>query len=208
MLPSSGIVIAERFTEQEVFPAPFALCIAREGIIAQSFHLEETVETPQPIFETPAKKNQTPLIIAAVAIVLCCCCVILAVAGYYGYIRINSSQGLPGQPIEDVEPVIPDDSTIPTFEPSGPVGDVPEGGLGNDILRNDTWQYLTFASMGQGCDQPIAEDTRIDVLQEPQNGVWVEKWTVACASGESYPYEVEFIIDDSGTTFNIKSLPE
>jgi hypothetical protein len=45
------------------------------------------------------------------------------------------------------------------------------------------------------------------VLQGPQNGVWVEKWKVGCASGETYPYEVEFILDDTGATFNIKSLP-
>ena len=166
------------------------------------------MESPQPGLETPVKKNQTPLIVAAAAIVLCCCCVILAVAGYYAYFTTYSVEGSPSEPFEDVVPAIPDDSTVPTFEPSGPVGDAPEGGLGNEILRNDVWQYLTFAAMGQGCDQPVADDTTIEVLEEPQNGVWVEKWTVACASGDRYPYEVEYILDDTGTTFNIRSLPE
>ena len=160
------------------------------------------------------KKNQTPLIIAVVALVLCCCCVVLAVAGYYGYITIQGTEaGV--QPIEDIPPVVPGDSESPTSEPDsfevpefdGSVGDAPTGGLGNDILRNDTWQYVGLAALGQGCDQPIGADTEIEVLQEPSNGVWVEKWTVACASGDRYPYEVEFIIDDTGTTFNIRSLP-
>jgi len=164
--------------------------------------------------ETP-KKNQTPLIIAVVAIVLCCCCVVLAVAGYYGYITIRST-GAEVQPIEDIMPVVPGDSQAPTSEPDSifeipefdtSVGDAPTGGLGNDILRNDTWQYVAFAAMGLGCDQPVGSDTQIEVLQEPQNGVWLEKWTVACASGDSYPFEVEFILDDTGATFNIKSIP-
>lgn len=163
--------------------------------------------------ETP-KKNQTALIIAAVVIVLCFCCVALAGAGYY-FFTINRSTGTPAQPIEDAMPVVPDDSQVPTSEPDSvfdvpdfmDIGEAPTGGLGNDILRNDTWQYVAAAAQGQGCDQPLGADTQIEVLQEPQNGVWVEKWTVACASGDSYPYEVEFILDDTGTTFNIRSLP-
>jgi hypothetical protein len=166
-----------------------------------------------PINETP-KKNQTPLIIAVVAIVLCCCCVALAAAGYYFFNR-NPGTSTQVEPIEDVMPVVPQDSTVPTDEPDSvfdvpdftDFGEAPTGGLGNDILRNDTWQYVALAAQGQGCDQPIGAETQIEVLQEPQNGVWVEEWTVACASGDSYPYEVEFILDNTGTTFNIRSLP-
>jgi len=162
--------------------------------------MEENMEAPQPVLDSPAKKNQTLLIIAAVAIVLACCCVVLAVAGYFGYNRIKNTQGIAPQPVEDVVPVNPTDA------PSSP-GEAPTGGLGNDILRNDTWQAVAGAAQGMGCDQPIGADTKIEVLQQPDNGVWVEKWTVACASGESYPFEITFTLDATGATYDIKSLP-
>jgi hypothetical protein len=45
-------------------------------------------------------------------------------------------------------------------------------------------------------------------LQEPDaNGIWYEKWTVVCHSGDSYAFEVEYILDATGATFNIRSLP-
>lgn len=167
------------------------------------------MESPQSTIE-PEKKNQTPLIIAVVAIALCCCCLVIAIAGYYGYdtMRVTQSDILPFEdPTPDVE--LPstdqDDFEVPSTDLG--IGEAPTGGLGNDILRNDTWTYVAFAAMGQGCDEPIGSDSTIEVLQEPENGVWVEEWTVACASGDSYAYEVEFILDDTGTTFNIKSLP-
>lgn len=150
--------------------------------------------------ESTAKKNQTPLIIAAVAIVLFCCCVVLAVAGFFTFTRIKSSQATPPQPVEDVAPIAPTDAlSIP--------GEAPTGGLGNDILRNDTWQAVAGAAQGLGCDQPVGADTKIEVLQQPDNGVWVEKWTVACASGKSYPFEITFTLDATGATYDIKSLP-
>ena len=150
--------------------------------------------------ESPAKKNQTPLIVAGVTIVLCCCVIILAVAGYIGYNRIRNTQGIAPQPVEDVAPIAPTDAlSIP--------GEAPKGGLGNDVLRNDTWQAVAGAAQGLGCDQPVGADTKIEVLQQPENGVWVEKWTVACASGESYPFEITFTLDATGATYDIKSLP-
>jgi hypothetical protein len=174
--------------------------------------LEESMESTQPDAGIPAKKNQTPLIAAGIAALLCCCCAILAVAGYYGY-NTMQAQEVDLQPFEDATPEIGStDDEIPTPEFEVPstdfgIGEAPIGGLGNDILRNDTWQYVAFAAMGQGCDQPVSDESTIEVLQEPQNGVWVEQWTVACASGDSYAYEVEFVLDDTGTTFNITSLP-
>jgi hypothetical protein len=165
----------------------------RIGYNRQNLFMEESMESP-------AKKNQTPLIIAAVAIVLCCCCVVLAVAGYFGYLRIQRSEVIPLQSTE--EPVL----VNPTDAVSSP-GEAPTGGLGNDILRNDTWQAVAGAAQGLGCDQPIGADTKIEVLQQPDNGVWVEKWTVACASGESYPFEITFTLDATGATYDIKSLP-
>lgn len=158
------------------------------------------MEAPQPVNEEiSTKKKQTPLVIAVVAIVLCCCCLVLAVAGYYGYNTMRTTNN-------DVQPVVPEDSQVPQDSGTYELGEAPTGGLGNDILRNDTWQYVSLAAIGQGCDQPIGTDTTIDVLQEPQNGVWVERWNVACASGDTYSYEITFTLDDTGTTFDIKPL--
>lgn len=169
------------------------------------------MQSNEPVIEPVESKNRTPLILAISAIILLCCCLALGITGYFTYITMQTSQ-TESPPLEEVTPEIFEPDAVPTdtFEvPSTDlgIGDAPTGGLGNDILRNDTWQYVAFAAMGQGCDQPIGADTQIEVLQEPQNGVWVEKWTVGCASGETYPYEVEFILDDTGATFNIKSLP-
>lgn len=139
----------------------------------------------------PAKKNQTPLIAAISVLVLCCCCAAVAIAGYYAYnVRSISNSD-----------AVPFDQGIPD------IGEAPSGGLGNDILRNDTWQYVAVAAMRRGCGQPVGADSAIEVLQEPQGGVWIEKWTVVCASGDSYAYEVEYVLDDTGATFHIRSLP-
>jgi hypothetical protein len=127
----------------------------------------------------------------------------LIVAGYY-YYNQNILEEIPATPFEEATPVFTPDTGLPTLAPSGDIGEAPEGGLGNDILRNDTWQYVAFAAIGQGCDQPITEDTEIEILQQPENGVWVEKWTVVCASGDRYPYEIEY----TGETFNVTSVPE
>jgi hypothetical protein len=61
--------------------------------------------------------------------------------------------------------------------------------------------------MEQGCDRPIGANSTIEVLQEFEDGVWLEEWTVVCRSGESFAYEVEFIHDDTGVFFNIRPLP-
>ena len=158
--------------------------------------------------EQPAKKNRTPLIIATAAAVLCCCTAILVSLGFYGYQTYQGAQQFQFEPTEDFTPVLPD-TDFPTAIPEDDfLSDAPPaGGLGNDILKNDTWLVITGAAIGQGCDQPVASESTIEVLQEPQNGIWFEKWTVACESGDSYAFEVEFILDSTGTTFNIKSLP-
>ena len=166
----------------------------------------------QPISEAPAKKNQTILWIAAAVIILCCCCAVIAAVSIYSYSTIRSveTQDLP--PFELTVPALPGDSELPS-DSTDPdefgVGEPPEGGLGNDILRNDTWQYVASSAMGQGCDRPISANSTIEVLEEPDAaGVWLEKWTVVCRSGDAYAYEVEYILDDTGATFNITSLPE
>jgi len=165
------------------------------------------MEAPQPLNEVPAKRNKTVLIIAVVAIVLLCGCIVMAVAGYYGFITIRSVETQVLPPEDFVTPASDLDSPFDTPNPGAEAGEPPTGGLGNDILRNDTWQVIAGAAVGLGCDQPVGADSDIEVLQEPDGGIWKEKWTVACASGETYPFEVEFILDASGATFNIKSLP-
>lgn len=160
-------------------------------------------QTPQSV-----KKNQAPLIIAGVAIALCCCLVMLGSLGFYVYRSFGENQPIPTEPDEDFTPIPSDtDSSTAVPEEGIIVDEVPVGGLGNDILRHDTWQVISGAAIGKGCDQPLGSQSTIEVLQEPENGTWVEKWTVACQSGDTYAFEVEFILDSTGTTFNITSLP-
>ena len=163
------------------------------------------METPQTAADVPAKSNRTLWIIVGAVIALCCCGVLVAVAGFYSFTAIRSVS-TQVQPLEEFTPSVPEDLESPV--PDGNPGVAPTGGLGNDILREDTWQYVAAAAVGQGCDQPIGPNSTIEVLQQPDaGGVWVEKWTVTCLSGDSYAYEVTYTLDSSGATFDIKSLP-
>jgi len=153
--------------------------------------------------EKPVNKNRTIMIVAAVAVALCCC-LLAGIAGFYALTTIHSEKVSPSTPANEV--VVPTEEVAPQSEAG--IGEPPSGGLGNDILKNDTWQVMAPAAVGLGCDQPIGADSTIEVLQQPDaSGHWVEKWTVMCNSGDTYPFEVEFILDDTGATFNIKSLP-
>ena len=162
------------------------------------------METPQSATTESSKTNKRTILIIVAAIVLCCGCLAVAALGFYGWIAIREVQTQEIPTAEFPSVVTEEVMTVP---PESELGEPPKGGLGNDVLRNDTWQAVAAAAVGQGCDQPIGQDSTIEVLQEPDGGVWIEKWTVACASGETYPYEVEFILDSTGATFNIKSLP-
>jgi hypothetical protein len=174
------------------------------------------METLQSEQGTSVKKNRTLWIIAAAVIALCCCGLIAAVAGFYGFITIRSS-ATQVLPLEEFTPAIPEELATPSINLETPLntpdvnadaGEAPPGGLGNDILRNDTWQYVAAAAVGQGCDRPIGPNSKIEVLQQPDaSGVWVEKWTVVCRSGGTYPFEVTYTLDATGATFDIKSLP-
>jgi len=166
--------------------------------------------------EKPVNKNRTIIIVAVVAVVLVCCCVIAGIAGFYAFTAIRSEKVSPTQASEAVttqavatQEVTPQEVTPQSDvnTPNTGVGDPPSGGLGNDVLRRDTWNTIAPAAVGRGCDQPNGADSTIEVLQQPDAGIWVEKWTVACNSGETYAFEVEFILDATGATFNIKSLP-
>jgi hypothetical protein len=147
--------------------------------------------------EKPVNKNRTILIVAAVVVALGCCCLAIGIAGFYLYTTPFTVESSMPTPEESFNPQLETDMNEP-----------PSGGLGNDILRKDTWQTIAPAAVGLGCDQPLAKDSIIEVLQQPDAaGVWVEQWTVACASGKTYAFEVEYVLDATGATFNIKSLP-
>jgi hypothetical protein len=152
--------------------------------------------------EKPGNKNRNIIIIVAAVVVLGCLCVAAGIAGFFAFTTISSKTTVPIQPTEIITPL----EATPQTDTS--IGDPPVGGKGNDILRNDTWKVVAPAAVGLGCDQPIGADSTIEVLQEPDSaGHWTEKWTVVCHSGKTYAFQVDFILDSTGTTFNIKSLP-
>src|SRR6266540_3700759 len=118
------------------------------------------MEAPQSVNEIPVKKSKIPLIV-------------VAVAGFYGLFAIRSveTQVVPQVPQEDFATSAPaTDLPFDTPDPGAEAGEPPTGGLGNDILRQDTWQYVAAAAAGQGCDQPVGADSTIEVLQEPNAG--------------------------------------
>jgi hypothetical protein len=145
--------------------------------------------------EKPANKNRTIIIVVAVVLALCCCLVVIAVVGFYSFTRITSVETSQEQPFDEF--ILPSNS-----ESDGP----PEGGLANDILKNDTWQVMAPAAAGLGCEEPSGTGMLIEVLQQPLDGIWVEKWPVACQSGGIYEFEVEFILDDTGATFSFRLI--
>lgn len=167
------------------------------------------METPETVEATQTRRRQRTIVIVVAVIALCCACIIVAIAIYsWSAIQGGGTQEFPTSEFPSVVT-----QTVMTVPPSNnsPVpnaGEAPAGGLGNEILRNDNWQAVAAAAVGQGCDQPVGADSAIEVLQEPDAaGVWVEEWTVACQSGESYVFEVEYVLDDTGATFNIRPLP-
>jgi hypothetical protein len=150
----------------------------------------------QTLVEEKPNKNRTLIIVTVVAIGLCCCFVVAAAAGYYFY---TNSQTV------DMSPALPEEDFVPQSDFGA--DEPPSGGLANDILKNDTWAVMSPAAVGLGCEQPSGSGLTIEVLQQPDaGGVWVEKWPVMCASGDSYEFEVEFILDDTGATFNIRLM--
>jgi hypothetical protein len=163
------------------------------------------METPQSATSSPSNVNQRTILIIVAAIVLCCGCLAVGALGLYGWFTIRDVQ-TQEFPTAEFPSVVTQEVMI--VAPGSDPSEAPSGGLGNDSLRTDTWQAVAAAAVGQGCDQPIGEDSTIEVLAEPSaSGTWVEKWTVACSAGDSYAFEVEYILDATGATFNIRSLP-
>lgn len=143
----------------------------------------------------PVKSNRTLIIVAIVGVVLCCCVAFGAVALFS--LTSYGSNSAPQQQPADAQP--------PSSNPAASVP--PNGGLGNDILKNDVWDLMQLGAVGFGCQSPSGQGLEIEVLQHPDSGgVWMEKWPVGCASGEAVEFEVEFIPDATGVTFNIRPI--
>lgn len=147
--------------------------------------------------DVPTKSNRT-LIIAAIAVVILCCCLVFAAAVGFSVLNASGTNGAPQQqPFEESVPPSNSAASVP-----------PSGGLANDTLKDDVWDLMKLGATSLGCQRPSGQGFEIEVLQYPESGgVWLEEWPVGCASGEVYEFEVEFIPDDTGVTFNIRSIP-
>jgi hypothetical protein len=186
-------------------------------------------ETPiQPAYEPAPKKSNTGLIIGIVAAVILCCCCLIVVGGYafysvssavestYSSIEIMLTPGAEG--FEDF-PVIPEIPEFPTDESGLPeipavpeipysYGDaIPQGGLGDDILRANTWGYVIITAAISGCTATDASKVVIEVLDQPDSaGAWREKWTVSCDGGSQKSFDVAFSPGaQGGTDIDVKA---
>lgn len=168
----------------------------------------------------PPKKNNTVLIVAAVVVALLCCCCVLA-AGAFAF--LGPTVGNTFETIEQgINEEYPYEEEFPYEEapysgeedysdyyPEALSDYIPAGGLGDEILRTDTWFNLNFAAAVGGCVIPSdgAKDTSIEVLQDPDsNGTWKERWTVPCEDGSNKAFSITFTPAASGgTDFSIES---
>ncbi len=171
------------------------------------------------------KKSNTGLIIGIVVAVLLCCCCILVGGGAAIYYKAQSSvsdiysslneqlTALPNEipSLQDLtleppsfdatsEPGSPN-ATQPPLNLNIPSDTVPQGGLGDDILRTQAWTYSLLTVAMSGCSVPTAKDTTIEVLEKPDaNGVWKERWTVACGDSKTIPVDITFTPSSGGGT--------
>lgn len=144
----------------------------------------------------PGNSNKTLIFAAIAAIALCCCLVVVGAVGFYTLSAVGSG-GAPQQPADELAPPSNSTANVP-----------PSGGLANETLKNDVWDLMKLGAVSMGCQRPTGSGLSIVVLQNPgSGGVWMEKWPVRCASGDVREFEVEFIPDDTGVTFNIRQIP-
>ena len=155
------------------------------------------MEGNQSASPAPAKSgNRNVIIIVVVAVVLCCCCLVVGAGGYYYYTsNMRASANFPS--------VVSPSSGVPESQGNG---DLPQGGITDDLLRTDTWNYVGVAALAQNC-QAVASGTTIEVTQTPDSsGVWIERWTAACSDGGTKAFDVTFTPDpNGGTNFHIES---
>src|SRR5690349_14656074 len=101
------------------------------------------METPETYEEAKARRRQRTIVIVIAVIALCCVCLVVAIAIYsWSAVRGGQTQEFPSEQFpETFEPVDPG-SPSDTDGPEPDLDEAPTGGLGNDILRNDTWQTV------------------------------------------------------------------
>lgn len=173
------------------------------------------MESPTPQFtpvETP-KKSNTPLIIGiVVAVLLCCCCLVLVGVGLYlrsqvGDVYSSINQQLTAMPNIPSVPAGTAEPSNPSDTPVIPSNLIPQGGLGDEVLRANTWGYVLAAAAISGCTATDASKTNIEVLEQPDSaGIWKEKWTVTCDDGAQKSFDVLFTPSkQGGTDINVTS---
>jgi hypothetical protein len=171
--------------------------------------IEETPVQPAP------KKMNTALIIGIVVVVLlCCCCIIVGGGGYYyfstkvkdTYSSINEALQTPVVPEIPVIPLPTNEAGTPEI-PAMPDNLIPQGGLGDDLLRANTWGYVLTGAAMSGCAATDPTKTSIEVLEKPDSaGAWKEKWTVTCDDGTQKAFDVAFTPGaQGGTDINVTS---
>jgi hypothetical protein len=172
--------------------------------------------TPQvtPV-DAPKKSNIGMIIGIVVVVLLCCCCLVIVgvvlfmgptVGNVFSSVnqQLTAMPEIPSMPSGTSEPSNPSDNpSVPAI----PSSLVPQGGLGDDVLRANTWGYVITAAAMSGCSATDASKTSIDVLQQPDSdGVWKEKWTVTCDDGSNKSFDVAFTPSkDGGTDIKVTS---
>lgn len=164
-----------------------------------------------PIQPVP-KKSNTGLIIGLlllIAVFLCCCCLLIGGGlTFWVYNQVkqvySSINELPELP---VIPLPTDESGASPELPAIPADVIPQGGIGDDVLRANAWVSVLLQAGMSGCVATDATKTSIEVLQYPDSdGVWKEKWTVTCEDGSNKAYDLTFSPDSAGKT-NIGITP-
>ncbi|MDX9991455.1 MAG: hypothetical protein RBS68_05335 [Anaerolineales bacterium] len=160
------------------------------------------------------KKNNTVLIIVAVVVVLLCCCCIVVVGAFallgptvgnsFESIEEGINQGVPEEfPYQEENP-FGEESQDPDESNADELGQyIPSGGLGDEMLRADTWVNVAISAALATCIVPAdgAQNTIIEVIDDPDSaGVWVERWTLPCDGGSSKAFDVTFTPAASGGT--------
>lgn len=162
--------------------------------------------SPEPAASQPAqppKKSNLGIILGAgAAVILCCCCLVaggFAILNIMGPIISNTyetiNQELPSTPDGDEN-----NEQNPAI-PSNPGSLIPQGGLGDETLRADTWFNVVLSAAFANCPASDPTKVSIEVLQQPNSaGVWKEKWTVTCDNGGTKSFDVTFTPSAQGGT--------
>jgi hypothetical protein len=153
----------------------------------------------QPQAPEPKKSNKMLFII--VGVLLACCILVIIVGLVYQFVISPSISNT----IDAISSTPQGNEASPGSSTSS---DLPSGGNTSDILRRDVWMAISGVSSGSGCTPDVAQTT-IEITQGPDSsGIWIEKWTVACSSGEQQAFDVTFTpTAGGGTDYSITTSP-